>query len=297
MDVIDAHHHLWDLGELRYPWLEDAEGEAIFGDYSAIRRSYPLEEFLADCSKQGVVKSVHVQAEVDPRDPVTETRWLQAIADRPGSGGFPHAIVAFADLTRNDVEPVLAEHRASPNLRGIRQILNYHADPRLSYTERDLLEDEGFRRNFKLLRRYDLSFDLQLYYPQMDRAAELARENADLQIILNHTGMPVERDEAGLAGWRAGMRRLAECENVAVKISGLGMCDPAWTQESIRPFVLEVIDLFGVERSMFASNFPVDKIFSDYDRLFEAFKAITVDCSQDERGRLFCDNAARCYRI
>ena len=109
--------------------------------------------------------------------------------------------------------------------------------------------------------------------------------------------MPAERDDASLAGWRDGMRALSRCDNVAVKISGLGMCDPAWTVESIRPFVLETIELFTTERCMFASNFPVDKLFSDYDRLFEAFKTLTSELSADEQARLFHDNAARYYRL
>ena len=297
MNVIDAHHHLWELRKLRYPWLEQPGGTAFFGDISGIRRDYTLADYRADCASQQVVKPVHVQAEVDETDPVAETRWLQSIADDPESAGFPHAIVAFADLTRDDVERILEEHAAAPNLRGIRQILNYHPDPGLTYTERDMLLDERWWRNFGLLKKFGLSFDLQLYFPQMERATRLAREHGDILIILNHTGMPAERDDASLAGWRDGMRALSRCDNVAVKISGLGMCDPAWTVESIRPFVLETIELFTTERCMFASNFPVDKLFSDYDRLFEAFKTLTSELSADEQARLFHDNAARYYRL
>jgi predicted TIM-barrel fold metal-dependent hydrolase len=297
MDVIDAHHHVWELGVLRYPWLLDPEGEGIFGSYDAIRRDYTLSEYRADCARQGVVRSVHVQAEADPADPVAETRWLQSLADAPGSGGFPHAIVAFADLLADDLDTVLEAHCAFPNVRGIRQILNYHPDPRLSYTARDLTDDPRFERGFARLRAHGLSFDLQCYAPQMERAAKLAQRHPETRIILDHAGMPAERDEAGLAGWRAGMRQLAACPNVAVKISGLGMCDPKWTIESLRPFVRETVEIFGTRRAMFASNFPVDKLFSSYDGLFDAFRALTADLSDDERRGLFHDNAARWYRL
>lgn len=295
--MIDAHHHLWELGTLHYPWLADPGGRAFFGDIGPLRRDYPLAAYLEDCRGRGVEKSVHVQAEVDPRDPVAETRWLQAVAERPESGGFPHAIVAFADLTRDDAERVLEAHRAAPNLRGIRQILNWHPDPRLSYTDRNLLEDADWWKRFALLGRYDLSFDLQLYPAQMVLGARLADEHPATTLILNHTGMPVERDAAGLATWRDGMRRLARCANVAVKISGLGMCDPAWSVASIRPFVLDTLEWFGTERCMFASNFPVDKLFGGYDRLFDAFESIVAGVSPAQRDALFHGNAARYYRL
>ena len=137
---------------------------------------------------------------------------------------------------------------------------------------------------------------MQIYYPQMEYAYDLARTYPDTQIILNHTGMPVDRDPEDLAAWRKAMVRLAEAPNVACKISGLGMGDWKWTVDSIRPFVLHAIEAFGADRCMFASNFPVDKLFSSYDDLFNAFKAITRGFSAEERRKLFHDNAARFYR-
>lgn len=140
-----------------------------------------------------------------------------------------------------------------------------------------------WQAGYKLLRKYDLSFDLQLYYPQMPDAYRIAVKFPDTQIILNHTGMPVDRSPADIAGWKAGMAQLAQAANVACKISGLGLGDWNWTVESIRPFVLYAIEVFGVQRCMFASNFPVDKLFSKYDDIFNAFKTITDGFSHDER--------------
>ena len=93
------------------------------------------------------------------------------------------------------------------------------------------------------------------------------------------------------------MRELAAAPNVVVKISGLGTVDWNWTVESIRPFVLQTIDTFGISRCMFASNFPVDKLYSDFDTLYAAFREITKHLSVDERQMLFHDNAARYYRL
>jgi predicted TIM-barrel fold metal-dependent hydrolase len=109
--------------------------------------------------------------------------------------------------------------------------------------------------------------------------------------------MPVDRTPAEIDGWKKGMKLLASASNVSCKISGLGMADWKWTVDSIRPFVLDAIDAFGVERCMFASNFPVDKLFSSYDAVFDAFKAMTNDFSDSERRALFHDNAERVYRL
>src|SRR5262249_27041747 len=142
-----------------------------------------------------------------------------------------------------------------------------------------------------------LSFDLQLYPSQMADAARLAARHPDTTIILNHAGMPVDRDQNALSLWREGMRSLASQPNVQVKISGLGMVDWSWTEESIRPFVLDTIEIFGVDRCMFASNFPVDKLYSSFNTLYRAFRSIVSDFSPGERQKLFSDNALAIYRI
>lgn len=293
--IIDPHHHLYDLEHHRYPWLQDGVQPIVFGDYSAIRKSYLIEDFLADCQNQNVVKSVHIDVGYDRTDPVGETRWLQSVADRHG---YPHGIVGYADLGLPDVEAVLEGHSSFPNIRGIRHSLNYHPDPVKTYLDRPGITNEpAWRAGYALLRRYNLSFDLQIYYPQMEESYDLARSFPDTQVILDHTGMPVDRSPEDLADWRKAMGRLAEAPNIACKISGLGMCDWTWTAESIRPYVLDAIEIFGVDRCMFASNFPVDKLFSSYDALFGAFKTITESFSADERRKLFHDNAARFYRL
>jgi predicted TIM-barrel fold metal-dependent hydrolase len=267
----------------------------VFGDYSDIRKDYLIETFLDDIKNQNVVKSVHLQVEYDHNDPVAETRWLQSIADKHG---YPHGIVGFADLSAPDAQAVMEAHREFPNVRGIRQCLNFHRDPVKTFIDNPhLMGDSQWRAGYSLLKRYDLSFDLQLYYTQMEEAAALARSFPDTPIVLNHTGMPVDRLPEEIAAWKKSMKLLASAPNVSCKISGLGMGDWQWTVESVRPFVLHAIEAFGVERCMFASNFPVDKLFSSYDDVFNAFKSITRDFSESERRGLFHDNAERIYRL
>lgn len=294
--IVDPHHHLWDLERFSYPWLSARPlAASVAGDVAPIAKSYLLDDYLADTAKQKVVKSVHVDAGFDPAQPVEETRWLQSIADQRG---FPHGIVARAELHRPDVETTLASHCRFPNVRGIRHIVNWHPDPAKTYvTKPDFLTDPAWLRGFAQLKRYNLSFDLQLYPSQMADAAALAAAHGDTTIILNHAGMPVDRDPEALSLWRAGMRALGAQPNVWVKISGLGMVDWRWTEQSIRPFVLETIEIFGPDRCMFASNFPVDKLYSSFDALYDAFKSIVSDFSVGERRKLFSDTALAVYRI
>ncbi len=294
--TIDPHHHLWDLERHRYPWLtQKPQPLEVCGDVTPIAKSYLLADYLEDMRNQNLVKSVHVDAGFDPVDPIAETAWLQDLAGRQG---FPHGIVARAELDRPDVERILAGHRRFANLRGIRHIVNWHPDPAKTFVRRpDLLTDDRWLAGFALLRKYDLSFDLQLYPGQMEDAARLASEHPDTLIILNHAGMPVDRDSEGIAQWRRGMRALAANPNVSVKISGLGMLDWRWTTDSIGRFVLETIDIFGADRSMFASNFPVDKLYSPLDTLYSAFRSLTASFSPDERDKLFYANAERLYRL
>lgn len=294
--IVDPHHHLWDLERFSYPWLSARPLPAsVAGDVAPIAKSYLLDDYLADTANQNVVKSVHVDAGFDPSQPVEETRWLQSIADQRG---FPHGIVARAELHRPDVEATLAAHSQFPNVRGIRHIVNWHSDPAKTYvTKPDFLTDPAWLRGFALLKGYNLSFDLQLYPSQMADAAALAAAHGDTTIILNHAGMPVDRDAEALSLWRAGMRALAAQPNVWVKISGLGMVDWRWTENSIRPFVLDTIEIFGPDRCMFASNFPVDKLYSSFDALYGAFKRIVSDFSVGERRKLFSDTALAVYRI
>ena len=296
--IVDAHMHLWDLDKIRYPWLTPPLPLGITGDVSSIAKTYLLDDYLRDAGgatgKLQVAKVVHVEAGANPADSLKETRWLQSIAD---ARGYPQALVAHAELNSPNVETLLAEHASHRNVRGIRQILNWHPDPNKTYTPRDLLADPTWERGFALLRKYGLSFDLQIYPGQMHVAAQLAARHPDTPIIVNHTGMPVDRDAAGLQAWRAGMQALAQQPNVVAKISGLGMLDWQWTTESLRPFVHETLEIFGPARCLFASNFPVDRLFGAFARQYSAYQSLTATLSATERAQVFATNAERIYRI
>ena len=296
LPVVDAHQHFWDLGRNYLPWLCDEEVVPFrYGDYSALRRNYLPRDYLRDAAGQDVVKTVYVETEWDPRDFVGETRWLQEII---ADTGLPHAIVAGARLDAPDVEAVLAGHTAFPQVRGIRH------KPRAAPSPEDVragapgsMGDPAWRRGYALLERYGLSFDLQTPWWHLAEAAALARDFPNTQIILNHTGLPADRTPEGLAGWRSAMQTLAARPNVAVKISGLGQPGQPWTVAANGLIVHDTIAIFGVDRCMFASNFPVDGLCADFDTIFSGFKTIVADLSQAEQTSLFCANALKFYRL
>ena len=297
--IVDAHHHLWDLNNehTKYSWLMVTEGEAFFGDYAAIRKSYLLEDYIKDAQNQNLIKSVHVQAEHDDDKPINETAWLQSLADNHSSK-LPNAIVAFADFSKDNIVEILDGHQEYKNTRGIRQILSFNKEePKYSHASEDFMKNTTWVENFKNIRNRNLSFDIQIYKHQMKDAADLANKYDDVLFILNHTGEPCYQTEEYIQSWEENMKKLAKCENVAAKISGLGMFDPQWTIDSTRIFVEKTIQIFGIDRCMFASNFPVDKIFNTFDNYWESFKEITKNYSENDKKLLFSSNAEKFYRI
>tara|TARA_Y100000768_G_C23927793_1_gene658451 strand:+ start:31 stop:939 length:909 start_codon:yes stop_codon:yes gene_type:complete len=297
--IVDAHHHLWDLNnkDTKYSWLMVTEGEAFFGDYAAIRKNYLLEDYIEDTKNQNIIKSVHVQAEHDDDKPVNETAWLQNLADTHSSK-LPNAIVAFADFSKNNVSEILDAHQEYKNTRGIRQILSYNKDePKYSHATEDFMKNSTWVENFKYIRNRNLSFDIQIYKHQMEDAVNLANKYNDVLFILNHTGEPCYQSKEYIESWEENMKKLAKCENIVAKISGLGMFDPNWTIDSTRIFVEKTIQIFGIERCMFASNFPVDKIFNSFDTYWNSFKEITKNYSENDKKLLFSSNAEKYYRI
>ena len=295
---IDTHHHLWDLENNPYPWLQEGIDHFV-GDYSQIRKSYLIKDLISDAEGLNLFKSVHVQAEWDHNlDPVDETAWLQKVSESSISNNMPNAIISYADFIDENVEETIERHSEFSNWRGIRYMLNWDVDPKFRFAEQNnLMSNSKWLNGYKLLAKYNASFDLQVWPWQLEEGANLARNFPEIPIILNHTGMPIKRKSEDIKLWKKGLMFLAKQPNISVKISALGMLDQNWTVDSIKPFVLETINICGVEKCMFASNFPVDSMFSDYRTLWEAYDEITSGFSQNERSALFSKNAERYYRI
>ena len=293
--IVDAHHHLWDLSAIYYPWLTDRVGPRMYGDYTPIRRDYLVEDYRRDIGPLPVVKSVHVQAECERAASIGETRWLQAQAARTG---LPSAIVAYADLAadRAALAAQLDEHGANTALRGIRQMVHEVLVAQMRHPV-DYLADARWQRNLGLLAERSLHFELQILPPQAEAAARVIARYPSLTFILVHSGQPRDRSLEGLERWRGAIRRLAALPNVAIKLSGFGMFDPQWTAGSIAPLVHHAITCFGAPRVMFGSNFPVDGLMRDFAGIWRAYDEITQGYDDVERAAMFYDNACRIYRI
>ena len=288
---VDAHVHLWDLGRLSYPWLTPPfSDDGPNGCVEPIARNYSLDDYLADAGGWEIAGMVHVDAGAAPSAALEETRWLQAMADERD---MPNGIVAFAALDDPNVEQLLAAHAAHANVRGIRHIVNWHPDPRRTYTPRDVTGDPAWQRGFDCLKTYGLSFDLQCYPGQFANVAAAIARNPETPVILNHCGMPVD----GIEHWRQEVARLAELPNVFVKLSGFGFIKRDWQPQDMKPFALEVIERFGPDRVLFASDFPTDKLFSSCGQVLGTFADIAAGFSEDERRDMFGRNANRVYRL
>lgn len=296
MQIIDAHHHFWDLDRNYLPWLRDEPPIKFrYGDYSALKRNYLPADYRRDAGRFEVIGSVFVETEWDPSDPRGEVRWVESVKH---AQGLPSVMVAQAWLDAADAPDLLAAYGQTPIVRGIRHKPKAAASPDTVIPGAPgSMGDKSFRRGYAQLAPNGLGFDLQTPWWHLNEARELADAFPETQIVLNHTGLPADRSPEGIAGWRAAMAHLAGAPNVAVKISGLGQANRPWSADANRAIVLDTIEMFGPDRAMFASNFPVDSLVGSFETIFSGFDAITADFTEAERAKLFRDNARRLYRI
>ena len=284
---VDTHFHLWDLDnpDLYYEEFQPEYGHPIIGDaWEDLKQpNYLVDAFVAETRNSNVTKAVHVQAALGIPDPVNESAWLQAAADRTG---FPHAIVAYSNLKDPNVEEELARHVEYPNVKGIRD-----------FSDGDYLVDPDFHRGYALLEKFGLAASVDVKWEDMGKLRDLARKFPNIVPVLDHCGFPTSRTDEYFQNWRKGVRGLAEAENAICKISGLGMADQKWTVDSIRPWVMTCIEAFSPERCIFATNWPVDRLFSSYDAVIDAYTEIIADFSRDEQVAMFSGNAEKLYGI
>ena len=292
-DLIDAHHHIWELK--RIPWLNGPMQPRIFGEYSALRRDYLGDVFRRDLAPHGIAQSVYIQINVAPGDEVAETAWVQAQCE---AHGVAQGIVAYADLSSPNVGAVLDAHLQYAGTRGIRQQLHWHENPQYRFAPRpDVMNDEAFRNGMRELDKRGLTFDLQVFPSQMADAARLVRDFPNVKFVLLHAGMLEDRSAAGWVQWRQGMKQLAACPNLWVKLSGLGTFVRACSVDLWKPVIEETVSLFGAARTMYGSNYPIESIWTSYANIFETTQECVAGLSSAERLRIFRDTARAFYRL
>jgi predicted TIM-barrel fold metal-dependent hydrolase len=292
-DIVDGHHHIWRQADL--PWLMGPMQPRIFGAYEPIRRDYPIDEYLSDLSGTGVTRSVYVQTNWAEERFEDEAAWVQRTANERG---WPHAIVAYANFGVEDVRPQLDRLARYPLVRGVRMQLHWHENPLYRFAARpDLCADPVIRRNIARLADYGWSFDLQVFASQMTEAAKLAEACPKVTFILQHAGMLEDVSSEGRAAWRAGTTRLAACPNVVSKLSGLGTFIRRNDPSHVATVLIETVAIFGAERCLFGSNFPIEKLWTSYRELVDAFRAAAAPLREDQRDAIFRTTAMRVYRL
>ena len=296
LEIVDAHHHFWDLDALYYPWLTDQRIQSFpFGNYDILRQTYMPEDYWQDAEGHNVVKTVHIEADRHVGDPLDETNWL---TDLHAKEGVPNAIVAYAPLTHDDTEETLARQAANSLVKGIRTKPQVTASPDESIAGQPAtMQDQKWLDDLALFERYGLSWDMRVPYWHLEEAAEVAKALPDVQMILNHAGLPWDRSDKGLDIWRRGMEAVAARDNVTSKMSFLLLPEGPWDYDQNALVVRETIGFFGVDRCMFASNYPVDRLRASFDTIYSSFKRMVADFPIEDQRQLFSDNAMRIYRI
>jgi predicted TIM-barrel fold metal-dependent hydrolase len=292
--IIDSHHHIWRRADLS--WLNGPMQPRIFGPYESIMRDYLIEEYLDDIDGHNISKSVYVQTNWPVGKAVDEVSWVNDCAER---SGWPHAIVAYCDLMNDDVATVLAaENKASSLMRGVRMQLHWHKVPHYRFAEHADIMNEGiFQTNLAKIQDYGWLFELQVFSGQMKNAAKLVKKFPNINFVLIHAGMPEDMGKASFAEWQSGMSRLADNPNCFVKLSGLGTFIHKVSFDHMNEIISSCISIFGVDRCMYGSNFPIEKIWANYSELIGAYNQCLANFSDDVKNKIFHDNAARIYKI
>lgn len=301
LPIVDAHHHYWDLsGDVypwSHPWLQAPERIAFrYGDYAAICRSYLPQDHARAFGAHRWVGSVLMEGEWNPADTLGELRWVQGLAERTGT---PDALAAQIWLDREDVGTLVRTYAGIPIVRSVRHKPRcatrdqYRAD----WAPPGSMRDPRWRDGYARLGGSGLMFEMQAPWWHASEIIELARDFPQTTIILNHAGLPADRDAESLRAWRDAMVGLADCGNILVKISGIGVPGKAWTPALQAPVVNALLAAFGVSRCAFASNFPVDSLVADLDTVWSGYKALVRHRPEKERLALFCDNAVAWYAL
>ena len=212
--IIDAHHHLWDPTTNKYDWLVSS-GHEVFN------KLYLIEQYLKDVGNLNIIKSVHVQAEINRVETVHETNWLQQYSELGSSlniNKFPNAIIGYANFADSNVEKILEGHIKNSNFKGVRQLLNYDKNNKsISACDTNYLEEYDWLNNFSLLKKYNLSFDLSILYNQSESAAKLINKQDNTLFIINHTLTPINIDKESIKFWLKSIKLLSSFDNVVIK--------------------------------------------------------------------------------
>ena len=279
--VVDTHVHLYDPSRLSYPWMKHAP---------ALDRPHLVEDYVRAFAGVDIESIVFVEVDAAPGDQRAEAYFVQEQAKfEPRL----KAMVASIPLELGAAaETHLIEYAKLPLARGVRRLIErHHQQPGWALAD-------DFVVGVKLLSKFDLTFDLCLFHPQLSEVTELVRRCPEVNFVVDHIAKPGIR--AGLREpWSEDLRKLGRLPNVWCKISGVVTeADHAnWTETVVSPYIAHAIDCFGFERVMFGSDWPVSELATSYQRWVEVVDAVVGSASQGERRKLYHDNAVAFYRL
>jgi L-fuconolactonase len=280
--VVDPHVHLWDPARTDwYPYLS-GRTELGMGDVTGMARRFDVPTYMAESAGWNVEKLVNVAAATG-RHSVDETLELDRRAE---ADGHPDAIVGGLPPTASVAEAVelIERQMTASRFRGVRP-MGAAADPVPTDEVLDALQERG------------LLFELMAHTDQLPAAAARLAPFDELVVVVEHTGWPRSGDDAEFAEWAVGIEALADLgDNVVCKLSGLAMPLGSMSVAAFRPWLEHAIAAFGVDRCMFASNFPVDGLHGSFDELYSTYAALVDGLGDDSREKLFATNAERVYR-
>lgn len=297
LPIVDAHHHFWDVERNPHLWLKQRPLIPFrYGDYSAICRDFLPPDYRRAAGQHRVLRHVLMEGEWDSRDPIGEARWVLQLAHDTGT---PHALAAQAWLDRDDLADLLAAYAKLPLVRSVRHKPRCVPRARHSpvFAEPGSMRCARWRDGYGRLQSAGLMFELQAPWWHLGEAAELARDFPRTRIVINHAGLPAERDQESLAAWRRALEQVARHDHVFLKISGLGVPGLVWTPQLQARVVRDAVAVFGWQRCLFASNYPVDSLVASLDQIFQGFKELTRPLPAAQRLALFCDNAVQLYGL
>jgi L-fuconolactonase len=281
--IVDAHVHLWDPARADwYPYLSTSAEQLNMGDVSGMSRRFDVPTYLTESVGWNVEKLVNVAAATG-RHSIDETLELDRRAD---ADTHPDAIIGGLPPTDSVAEAVAAldEQMAAPRFRGVRPMGAF---------EGPLPSAEVLRA----LQERDLVFEVMTHPDELVATAKGLEHFGDLVVVIEHTGWPRNDSDEERALWAEGMNALAGLgDNVVCKLSGLAMPLGSMAVDVLAPWLEHAIDAFGVDRCLFASNFPVDGMHGTLDELYTAYSAVTSGVGADARDKLFAANAERIYR-
>jgi predicted TIM-barrel fold metal-dependent hydrolase len=279
MQIVDTHQHLWDLDLFRYSWLQGLP---------VLNRSFGMRDYLEATKGLDVVKSVHLEADVDEPLMLEETRNILKLSEQPDNP--LEGVVACGRPENKDFHTYLEKIVGHPKLKGIRRILHTQPD--------DLGRGKTFIENVASLAAHNLSFDICVLARQLPVAINMVSRCSDVTFILDHCGVPQVKEKI-VDPWRTHIAELAKFSNVSCKVSGLvAYADrSAWTADDLRPYVEQVIACFGWDRVLFGSDWPVCTLSASYAQWVEALRSITQSAGEANQRKLFHDNAIRVYRL